>query len=158
MHAAGSGVDVVLGDAGHLPFPDGSFIAVVAVLVHTDLDDPEAAWREAARVLRSGGRLVLVGMHPCFGGPTVQRRDDEPHVLHPGYRKRRWWRDAPGFRLGTAGVRGRAGVHHQPLSDVLNGLLDAGFQLERIEEPGEDDYPLLLSLSASIRSKDSTSS
>ena len=157
-HAARTGADVVLADAAGLPFPDASFDAVAAVLLHTDLDEPEAAWREAARVLRPGGRLVHVGMHPCFGGPTVQRHDDEPHRLHPGYRDRRWWHDAPGFRFGAAGVRGRAGVHHQPLADVLNGFVDAGFRLERAEEPGPDDYPFLLSLALSLPAPPSTSS
>lgn len=43
-----------------LPLPDQSCDAAVAVLVLSYLEDPAAALREAARVLRPGGRLVVV--------------------------------------------------------------------------------------------------
>jgi ubiquinone/menaquinone biosynthesis C-methylase UbiE len=56
---------LVAADAAALPFADGSFDAVVSVLTHTGLDRPEAAFAEAARVLRQGGRLSYVGTHPC---------------------------------------------------------------------------------------------
>jgi SAM-dependent methyltransferase len=74
QRAGGPGVALVAADAAALPFPDSSFDAVVSVLTHTDLDDPEAAFTEAARVLRRGGRLSYVGTHPCFVTPFVERR------------------------------------------------------------------------------------
>jgi SAM-dependent methyltransferase len=43
-----------------LPLPDGSCDAALAVLVLSYLEDPAAALREAARILRPGGRLVVV--------------------------------------------------------------------------------------------------
>lgn len=43
-----------------LPLGDGSCDAALAVLVLSYLEDPAAALREAARVLRPGGRLVVV--------------------------------------------------------------------------------------------------
>jgi SAM-dependent methyltransferase len=60
------GAVLVAADATGLPFADGSFDAVVSVLTHTDFDHPEAAFAEAARLLRQGGRLSYVGIHPCF--------------------------------------------------------------------------------------------
>jgi SAM-dependent methyltransferase len=46
-------------DATDLPFPAGSFDTVVANHMLYHLDDPEAALREFARVLRGGGRLAV---------------------------------------------------------------------------------------------------
>jgi SAM-dependent methyltransferase len=44
------GVDVVLGDAYNLQFPDNSFDAVMMIDVLEHLDDPQKALREARRV------------------------------------------------------------------------------------------------------------
>jgi SAM-dependent methyltransferase len=140
--------ELVLADAAALPFADASFDAVVSLLTHTDFDDFGAVLTEVARVLVDDGRLVYVGTHPCFLSPTVERREGEPHLLHPGYRRREWWHDAPGFRLGREGIRGRAGVHHLPLEDFLNAVIASGLRLERTEEPGDEDYPVLIALAA----------
>lgn len=48
------------GDAVHLPFEDASFDAAVSVQVYEYVADVDAALREAHRVLRPGGRLVIV--------------------------------------------------------------------------------------------------
>lgn len=47
-------------DAQHLPFADGSFDVVVASLVFCSVADPARGLAEARRVLRPGGRLVLL--------------------------------------------------------------------------------------------------
>ena len=58
------GVDLVAADPSELPFASGS---VDGVVLHHALDvaaDRRAALREAARVLKSGGRLAVVGFNP----------------------------------------------------------------------------------------------
>jgi ArsR family transcriptional regulator len=67
-----------------LPLPDGSCDAALAVLVLSYLEDPPAALREAARILRPGGRLVVV---------EAARHTDE--VL-----RRRMGQRVPGFEAG----------------------------------------------------------
>ncbi|HEY8583688.1 MAG TPA: class I SAM-dependent methyltransferase [Capillimicrobium sp.] len=72
--------------------PGGGYGAVVASLVDEHLADLRPLYREAARLLRPGGRFVLVGIHPHFvmasGMPTHFDADDgEPvaivtHVHH----------------------------------------------------------------------------
>ena len=52
------------GDMYHLPLPDGSFDAATLHNVLRFADDPAAALAEAARVLRPGGRLVVVDFAP----------------------------------------------------------------------------------------------
>lgn len=139
------GARLVRADAAALPFGDGSFDAVVAVFVHTDLDDLLGAVREAARVLKPGGRFVHVGTHPCFVGPFSSRQGPDPPILYPGYRDTEWTTDAPG--LGD-GVRRRVGVRHVPLGDLLNAVAAAGLALERAMEPNGLDYPKVFALCA----------
>lgn len=52
-------VEFVRGDATALPFPDGSFDAVVAAFVLLHLGRPERAAAEAVRVLVPGGRAAF---------------------------------------------------------------------------------------------------
>jgi SAM-dependent methyltransferase len=142
QHAA-LGVALVQADAAALPFDDGSFQAVVSLLTHTDLDDPEGAFAEAARVLQPGGRLIYVGTHPCFVTPFVERRPGGAHLLHPGYRERGWRGHGPGFGQG---IRPRVGVNHLPLADLIGAFLATGLTLRGLEEPGDEDYPFLIAL------------
>jgi SAM-dependent methyltransferase len=121
---------LVRADAVALPFADGEFDAVVSTFTHTDIDDPGAAFRECARVLRPGGRFVYAGTHPCFVGPYA-RATDEGVLVPPGYWDDRLHFDAPGF---GDGVRRLAGARHVPLAALLNHVCDAGLGLERVEE------------------------
>lgn len=70
----------ILADAVRLPLDDGSVDAVLMSTVLHDLPDAAAALREARRVLRGTGRLVLIEFRP---GAT----DDGPPreiLLEPG--------------------------------------------------------------------------
>src|SRR5882724_152074 len=55
---------VRLGDIYHLPFPRDSFDLITVHQVLHYLDDPGRALGEAARVLRPGGRLLIVDFAP----------------------------------------------------------------------------------------------
>ena len=48
------------GERDRLPFPDGAFDAAVCTQVYEYVEDMPLALREAARVLRAGGRLVVL--------------------------------------------------------------------------------------------------
>jgi arsenite methyltransferase len=58
--AGSAPLDFRAGDAGALPFPDATFDAVVSTQVFEYLDDVAAALAEAHRVLRPGGRLLVL--------------------------------------------------------------------------------------------------
>ena len=138
---------LVQADARELPFEDGSFDAVLAALVHTDIDGYELAVREAARVLRPDGRLVHVGTHPCFVSPVARTHADGSVELYPGYHKGRLVFDSPAFARGAEGLRARVGAWQVPLAALLNAVAAAGLRIDRALESPEDP-PGLLALAA----------
>ena len=139
-------LDVVFGRGEELPFGDGEFDAAVSLWTHTDVEDFAAVCRETARVLRPGAPFVYVGAHPCFVGPhSLFVRGEGIPELHPGwYRRPGRYEDAPG--VTETGLRARVGATHLPLALFFEAFLDAGFTLERVEEPGDREYPYVVAL------------
>lgn len=58
------GVEAELGDAADLPFPDGSFDAVLVSDAFHHFAAPEAVVHEMARVIRPGGGVVVAELDP----------------------------------------------------------------------------------------------
>lgn len=144
--ARSRGVEVVEADAAALPFEDESSDAAVSIFTHTDVDDFAAVIREVARVLRSGGRLVYLGVHPCFVGPHAFVHDRDVPELHPGYRDTSYRTEAPG--IWGEGIRAKVGATHLPLGLFLNTFIEAGLMFEHFEEPEGRDYPHIVALRA----------
>lgn len=143
--ARAKGVPAVHADAMSLPFENASFDAVMSLFTHTDVDDFAGVLREIARVLRPGGPFVYLGPHPCFIGPhsTYEIVRGVPE-LHAGwYRRVGRYTEAPGISR-SSGLRIRVGASHLPLGLFLQTFLDAGFRLERIEEPEDREYTHIL--------------
>ena len=139
--AATKGVRVVHADATALPFEEASFDAAVSIFTHTDVDDFAGLVREVVRVLRPGAPFVYIGAHPCFVGPhSVYDVEGNVPRFHPGwYRLTGRYEQAPGIWRGS-GVRIRVGASHLPLGLFLQTFLDAGLQLEQVEEPADREY------------------
>ena len=57
--AQNADVDFQVAMAEHLPFPGGQFDVVTAITILCFVDDAAPVFREIARVLRPGGRLVI---------------------------------------------------------------------------------------------------
>jgi SAM-dependent methyltransferase len=143
--AQARGVDVVLADAGRLPFEAGTFDAAISTWTHTDIDDFPAVLAEVARVLRPGSPFVYLGAHPCFVGPHSRFVGAEGvPELHPGYRETSRYTEAPG--ISPVGLRARVGATHLPLGLFVQAFTDAGFALEHFEEPEDREYPYKLAL------------
>ena len=90
LRHARSRLPIVRANGEALPFPDASFSSVLAVMIHTDVEDYSAVIREASRVLAPGGCLVHIGVHPCFCGGFADRSDSEAIVIRPGYLDGHW--------------------------------------------------------------------
>jgi ubiquinone/menaquinone biosynthesis C-methylase UbiE len=108
-------VPVEVSDAGAqaLPFPDGSFDAVVSTLVLCTVPDQREALAEIRRVLRPGGRLLFI--EHVRGAGNIARWQDRIEPL---------WR------------RLLAGCH--PNRDTVTAIEAVGFRvaaLERFEPP-----------------------
>jgi ubiquinone/menaquinone biosynthesis C-methylase UbiE len=64
---------VRLADMYRLPLPDGGFDLVVMQMLLHHADDPAGALAEAARVLRPGGRLVVIDLAPHANEDCLHR-------------------------------------------------------------------------------------
>lgn len=83
--AAAKGLETLEADAQHLPFDDASFDAVMCVSMLHHVDDPSRALAEQRRVLRPGGRGVLM---------AFAREDIEHAWYHDYFPSTRAWMDA----------------------------------------------------------------
>lgn len=119
-------VEVVDAGAESLPFPDASFDAVLCTLVLCTVPDPDRALREARRVLKPAGRLVILE-HVRASGPLAR------------------WQDlaTPAWRLLAAGCH--------PNRDTRAAIERAGFVIEDAEtfEPFPRFVPVRTWLQAS---------
>ncbi len=124
-------------DARELNFlPPDHFSASACVLAVQNIDPLQPVFKGVARLLKSGGRFVIVMMHPAFRGPKeaswgwdekkrVQyRRVDRylmprktPIVAHPG--------KAPGLYTWT---------FHKPIESYVKSLRLSGLLIDAIEE------------------------
>jgi SAM-dependent methyltransferase len=130
--AEGGGPAFVRGRGEVLPFKPASFDAVVCCLVIEHADDADAVLAGVGRVLRRGGRFLLMINHPVVQGPDSGLVDDT--ILGE-----RYWRIGPYLPESVNVEQVDYGVHvsfaHRPLSRYINPAGDAGMVLVRLEEP-----------------------
>jgi ubiquinone/menaquinone biosynthesis C-methylase UbiE len=95
--AAAKGLQTMRADAQQLPFKDGAFDAATMISMLHHVQDRRAALAEARRILRPGGRLVLMGF---------TREDASTLWILDYFPSSRAWMNAT----------------HPPLADYLNEL------------------------------------
>jgi SAM-dependent methyltransferase len=131
-------------DAEQLPVADGTFGAVATMMVHTDMPGYATVLREIARVLKPGGVLLHVGVHPCFCGGFADWSNRPDVLIQPGYLDGGSWTKRS---YTTEGVRDKIGAAHFPLPRLLHMFGDAGLRIERYGE-GAAPTPVVLAMRA----------
>jgi SAM-dependent methyltransferase len=128
----GGGVALTRAGAAALPFPDGSFDAVVACLVFEHIAAVDEALGEVGRVLAPGGRFVFLLNHPLLQTPGSGWIDDT--ILDEQY-----WRIGPYLLEDDSIEEVEKNVFipfiHRPLSRYINRMIDVGLLITRMEEP-----------------------
>ena len=127
-HDVDEAVDLVEGDLTALPLADGQFDVAFNAYVFQWVGDLAGGFAEAHRVLRPGGRFVFATPHPVYGLADPETHEVEESYFDTG---RQVWDSEPGD-LDLVTYRHR-------VSDLYDALVDAGFRVERLLEPGSDD-------------------
>lgn len=110
------GARSVLADAHRLPFKEGSFTLVTCGSVFHHLEDPASAVDEVARVLRPGGRFLLIDMAGPENPGRREARDEVERARDPSH------------------------VHILAPSQVHAFLEAAGFEIKAEERQVEDKH------------------
>lgn len=122
----------LLGDLRALPLPDGRFDAVVCNHSLNELRDLRPVFGEFSRVLRPGGALIVLMLHPCFYGPRKEggRRlalDPDEYFVPRRVEQR--------FNVSGLVSPAPTVIWVRPLESYFALLADAGFCVERLWEP-----------------------
>ncbi len=122
-----------VGSVDDLPYEADTFDLVTCNHVMNDLRDPSRSISEFARVLRQGGRLVILMLHPCFYNRHAERDDSTNGVLAASYFDVR--RIEQNFEVDglTSPVANTAWF--RPLEFYTQQLCKTGFVITDLEEP-----------------------
>jgi SAM-dependent methyltransferase len=122
----------LLGDLKYLPLRTGRFDAVLCNHSLNELRYPEGAFAEFARLLKPGGSLVVLMLHPCFYGGRDRsgRRYDVETERYFTTRKVEQKFSVSGLISPAPTV-----IWLRPLESYFDLLADAGFCVEGLWEP-----------------------
>jgi SAM-dependent methyltransferase len=136
----GLALHLVEGDMADLStFASGSFDLVFHPVSNCFVSDVRSVWREAFRVLRTGGRLLAGFLNPALFMFDSEEVDRGPLVVrYPiPYEDRR---DLTPERLARLQAEGQALEFSHTLTDQIGGQLDAGFVLTDMYEDRHSDF------------------
>jgi len=79
----GERIKPLLAEESKVPLPDGTADLAVMINLHHELIDPAASYREAFRLLRHGGQLLVVDWSPgnTEGGPPQHIRATPEQII-----------------------------------------------------------------------------
>lgn len=116
------------GDVTDLPLADDAFDVAFSSWVFQMVADLEACFAEVARVLREDGVFVFAVPHPFY-----EVFDPETGEIERSYF------DATPERKSIGDIEADLTVFHRKVEEIHGTLVDSGFVVERLLEPGSDD-------------------
>jgi SAM-dependent methyltransferase len=125
-----------LASADKLPFADATFDLAVSYVTLVDIVEYAAAIREAARVLRPGGRFVVANLNFVTASQGWLRDDAGNRLYH------RVDRYADEFRQVLEWSGMRIVNWHRPLANYMRAFLSAGLILRDFLTPVPEDQSL----------------
>mgnify|MGYP000487828963 CR=1 FL=1 len=123
---------------------EGRFDAAVSNMALMDMADINPLAEAMPKLLRPGGRFVMVTAHPCFNQEAARRSlEQEPRdggiAVVPSVRVTRYLTP---FSSPGIGIRGQPVPHiyfHRPLQDLLGPFLRQGLVLTALKEKAFED-------------------
>ncbi|MFI6044190.1 class I SAM-dependent methyltransferase [Nocardia sp. NPDC051321] len=128
------GRDIVYhhGSVAALPLDNATFDCVVCNHLVNDLPDPAPAFEEFGRVLKPGGRLVVLMLHPCFYRTPTDDETTGESVSDQYFAVRSFTQN---FRVAGESSPAQVTVWMRPLESYLAALTEANFAVTAIKEP-----------------------
>jgi 2-polyprenyl-3-methyl-5-hydroxy-6-metoxy-1,4-benzoquinol methylase len=116
-----------------LPYADNSFDLVICNHLINDLYDPTKPIREFSRVLHSGGRIIILMLHPCFYNKHAERNQATNGLIASSYFETRSVEQT--FKVDglTSPVANTAWF--RPLEFYTEELCNVGFAITSLTEP-----------------------
>ena len=128
-------------DAGALSLlGEGAFDAAVSTMALMDIADVAPLYGAVARLLKSGGRFVVVTAHPVLhSGDSARTAEfvERNGALATEYSLKLWRYRTP-YAMKGVGAPGEPEPHwyfHRALTDLLAPAFAAGLVMDAIEEP-----------------------
>lgn len=116
-----------------LPYADATFDLVICNHLVNDLYDPSRPISEFARVLRSGGRIIILMLHPCFYNKHAERDQATNGLIASSYFETRSIEQAFEVDGLTSPVANTAWF--RPLEFYTEALCHSGFAIIGLTEP-----------------------
>jgi 2-polyprenyl-3-methyl-5-hydroxy-6-metoxy-1,4-benzoquinol methylase len=115
-----------------IPEDDHTFDIVVCNHVMTDVADPGPALKEIGRVTKTGGKLVILMLHPCFYTGNIDGRGGRDVSVASYFSTRLVTQQ---FRVAGINSPGEVRNTFRPLEQYMSALFEAGFVLTDLSEP-----------------------
>jgi len=130
-------IEYHIGDARDLSaLPAGAFDAAACILAIQNIHPIVPVFKETSRLLHTGGRFVLVMMHPCFRGAkeTSWGWDDEQKVQFRRVDRYLIPRKTPIVTHPGQNPGGYTWTFDKPLEAYVKALSGAGLLIDAMEE------------------------
>jgi SAM-dependent methyltransferase len=123
----------VVADAARLPLRTATADLATAFMSLQDMDDPQAAICQVARVLTPGGRFCFAVLHPFISAGEFADGKASFVIQQPYWEERRHE-----YHSSRDGIDLTFWQMHRPLSHYMQALEDAGLIIDALREPRPD--------------------